>query len=312
MTVRRHLCAALALGLLLLGAGCADRDAVPTLAEMDEPLYVQGIQLKRQGRYPEALTAFLKVIDKRGARGAPESHVEAGVIFLNHAKDPIYASYHFRRYLELQPGSKQAELVRGMVNTAKREFARTLPGRPMDDQSVRLQSDEELATLRKENSELRAELATLRGGGAMPVSRAPRMITVPEEALAKPSAPPPVAAVIDAPPEGMIPRPASAPTPTSPAVVELPRSAPVAAPAQAAAPVVAPKPAPAAPPRSATGRTHVVAPKDTLYGISVKYYGHGRQVEAIYQANRDVMRDRTDVRPGMTLRLPAAEGGSRR
>jgi hypothetical protein len=320
MTVRRHLCAALALGLLLLGAGCADRDAVPTVAETDEPLYVQGIQLKRQGRYPEALTAFLKVIDKRGARGAPESHVEAGVIFLNHAKDPIYASYHFRRYLELQPGSKQAELVRGMVNTAKREFARTLPGRPMDDQSGRLQADEELATLRRENSELRAELATLRGGGAMPVSRAPRMITVPEEALAKPATPPPVAAVIDSPPEGLGLRPAPAPAPApvqapAPGVggstaVALPRAS-AAAPAVQAAPAQAPsKPATAARPGAA--RTHVVAPKDTLYGISVKYYGHGRQVEAIYQANRDVMRDRTDVRPGMTLRIPAAEGGGRR
>jgi phage tail protein X len=312
MTVRRHLCAALALGLLLLGAGCTDREAVPTLAETDEPLYVQGIQLKRQGRYPEALTAFLKVIDKRGARGAPESHVEAGVIFLNHAKDPVYASYHFRRYLELQPGSKQAELVRGMVNTAKREFARTLPGRPMDDQSVRLQSDEELATLRRENAELRAELATLRGGGAMPVPRAPRMITVPEEALGKPAAPPPVAAVIDAPPEGMVPRPA--PAAVGPAVVELPRPAPASPPAQATAPVAASKPAPAPPAaaRPAGTRTHVVVPKDTLYGLSVKYYGHGRQVEAIYQANRDVMRDRTDVRPGMTLRLPPAESGARR
>src|SRR5512140_1395091 len=144
MTVRRHISAAIALCVLLLGAGCTDRNNAPMPAEMDEPLYVEGIQLKRQGRYPEALSAFLKVIDKRGARSAPESHVEAGVIFLNHSKDPIYACYHFRRYLELQPNSKQAELVRGMVNSAKREFARTLPGRPMDDQSVRMQTDEEI------------------------------------------------------------------------------------------------------------------------------------------------------------------------
>ena len=82
MTVRRHISAAFALCVLLLGAGCTDRDNAPMPAEMDEPLYVQGIQLKRQGRYPEALSAFLKVIDKLGARSAPESHVEAGVIFL--------------------------------------------------------------------------------------------------------------------------------------------------------------------------------------------------------------------------------------
>jgi nucleoid-associated protein YgaU len=53
-----------------------------------------------------------------------------------------------------------------------------------------------------------------------------------------------------------------------------------------------------------------VAAKDTLYGISVKYYGNGRQVEAIYQANRDVMKDRTDLRPGMVLKIPAPEAAS--
>ncbi|MEI6465254.1 MAG: LysM peptidoglycan-binding domain-containing protein [Verrucomicrobiota bacterium] len=302
MTVRRTLCAAFALGVLLLGAGCSDRDSVPTISEIDEPLYVQGLQLKRQGRYPEALTAFLKVIDKRGARSAPESHVEAGVIFLDHAKDPIYASYHFRRYLELQPNSKQAEFVRGKVTAAKREFARSIPGRPMEDQSVRMQSDDEVATLRRENAELRAELATLRGGGAMPVPRAPRMITVPEEALTPSAVLPPVATVVDAPPASTPVRPAMpADRPPPPGVqVQAPAPSPVATPA--------PKPAPPRPAPAAAGRTHLVAQKDTLYGISVKYYGNGRQVEAIYQANRDVMKDRTDVRPGMTLKLPAGEG----
>lgn len=309
MTVRRILSAAFALGVLLLGAGCSDRENIPAIAEVDEPFYVQGMQLKRQGRYPEALTAFLKVIDKRGARSAPESHVEAGVIFLDHAKDPIYASYHFRRYLELQPNSKQAEFVRGKVTAAKREFARSIPGRPMDDQSVRMQSDEEVATLRRENAELRAELATLRGGGAMPVPRAPRMITVPEEALTPSAVPPPApATIVDVPA-------VSAPARTTPPA-ERPPPPGFQLQAQAAPPAVAqtqPKaqaPKPVTPPRTAptSGRTHTVAPKETLYGISVKYYGNGRQVEAIYQANREVMKDRTDVRPGMTLKLPAGEG----
>jgi len=298
MTVRRHISAAFALCVLLLGAGCGERDGAPMPAEMDEPLYVQGIQLKKQGRYPEALSAFLKVIDKRGARSSPESHVEAGVIYLNHSKDPIYACYHFRRYLELQPNSKQAELVRGMVNTAKREFARSLPGRPMDDQSVRMQNDEEISTLRRENSELRAELATLRGGGVAPVSRSPRMITVPDEALSRPATTPPVASVVESG------------EPVAPART---MSAAPAIQVPVPAPSTPTKPSPAASrPATAAPRSHVVAPKDTLYGISVKYFGNGRQVEAIYQANREVMKDRTDVRPGMVLKIPALPGASPR
>lgn len=293
MTVRRQICAAFALCVLLLGAGCSDRDSAPMPAETDEPLYVQGMQLKKQGRNPEALSAFLKVIDKRGARSAPESHLEAGVIFLIHSKDPIYACYHFRRYLELAPNSKQAELVRGMVNEAKREFAKSLPGRPMDSQSVRMQNDEEVSTLRRENSELRAELATLRGGGAAPISRTPRMITVPEEALSTPASPP-AATVVESAEPVVPPRATSAPA--------------VQPPAQTPPPLA--KTSPAARPTSAPTRTHVVAPKDTLYGISVKFYGNGRQVEAIYQANRNVMKDRTDVRPGMVLKIPPLPGAA--
>jgi nucleoid-associated protein YgaU len=63
-------------------------------------------------------------------------------------------------------------------------------------------------------------------------------------------------------------------------------------------------------PTAPAGRTHTVAPKETLYGISVRYYGNGKQVDAIYQANRDQMRSREDVRPGMVLRLP--EGAAKR
>ena len=81
MTVRRIWFIAVALLMaLLLNAGCGDRGGVPLGAETDDAYYVQGVQLKRQNRNPEALTLFLKVIDKRGERGAAESHLQAGEI----------------------------------------------------------------------------------------------------------------------------------------------------------------------------------------------------------------------------------------
>ncbi len=55
---------------LLLGAGCRDRDGALLPAETDEPLFVQGMQLKKLDRNAEALNAFLKVIEKRGERAA--------------------------------------------------------------------------------------------------------------------------------------------------------------------------------------------------------------------------------------------------
>jgi tetratricopeptide (TPR) repeat protein len=300
MTVRRTFSVVTACLAVFAGVACSDRDGVPLPAETDEPYYVQGKQLMRQGRNPEALTSFLKVIDRRGERGAAESHLEAGFIYLNHTKDPVEAYHHFRKYLDLQPNSKEAVRVRGMVEAAKREFARTLPARPLDDQSLKMQADDALERLRRENEELRAQIATLRGSSAVPVTRAAPMITLPEEAQPR-SSPPPAAAVVDPP------SPPATATRTAPAAG--PPFLPPAT-AQSGGPRMSAPSRPTTP----SGRTHTVAPKDTLYGISVKYYGNGRQVDAIYQANRDQMRSKEDVRPGMTLRLPALDGagGQRR
>ena len=299
MTVRRLFSVVTVCVTVLAGAGCSDRDRTPLPAETDEPYYVQGKQLVKQGRNPEALTSFLKVIDRRGERGAAESHLEAGFIYLNYTKDPVEAYHHFRKYLDLQPNSKEAVRVRGMVEAAKREFARTLPARPLDDQSVRMQAEETLERLRRENDELRAQINTLRGGTSSQLARAAPMITLPEEAQPRPAAPP-VATVVES---AVAPAPfpkAASPTATNTtpnAAITPPNSSRTATPSRPAAP---------------SGRTHTVAAKETLYGISMKYYGNGRQVDAIYQANRDQMRSREDVRPGMVLRLPATEGSSPR
>ena len=297
MTVCRILSVVTACFAVLAGAGCGDRDGAQLPAETDEPYYVQGKQLMRQGRNPEALTSFLKVIDRRGERGAAESHLEAGFIYLNHTKDPVAAYHHFRKYLDLQPNSKEAVRVRGMVEAAKREFARTLPARPLDDQSVKMQANDDIERLRRENEELRAQIATLRGTSTIPVTRAAPVITLP----AQPAGPtPPVAAVVNSPNPNT---PTSAPrtTPSTTTMFQPPAAQTPAA--RTSAPTR---------PATSSARTHTVAPKDTLYGISMKYFGNGRHVDAIYQANRDQMRSKEDVRVGMTLRLPNVEGGARR
>src|SRR5258706_11927144 len=102
----------------------------PMAVERDEPLYKQGLQLKQQGRNPEALVNFLKVVEKRGEQASAESHFEAGLIYLQHIKEYVEAIHHFQAYLALQPNSAQASHVRELVKTAKREFARGLPARP--------------------------------------------------------------------------------------------------------------------------------------------------------------------------------------
>jgi hypothetical protein len=60
-----------ALALLLFCGGCGG-DTGPMAPEVDEPLYRQALQRKREGNTQEALADYLRVIVKRpGARVPP-------------------------------------------------------------------------------------------------------------------------------------------------------------------------------------------------------------------------------------------------
>ena len=220
---------------LLLLAGCDGADRLALGTETNEPYYRQADQLKRQGRYQEALTAYLKVVEKRN-EDAPESHLEAGLIYQQYLKDPIYAIYHFRKYLELEPNSRQADLVRQRIDAAMRDFARTLPARPLEDQTLRLDLMGRIDDLQKQNLDLKEEIARLHQGATDPGGDSGTvMIPVPE------SAPPPAVtrnSLFNSPPAAAAARPVQ------------PLERPVA---------------PAAKPPPAAGRTHVVTQGETLY-----------------------------------------------
>ncbi len=122
--------------MLLSAAGCGGG---PTLtAETNDSSYARGQELLRQGHEQEALAAFLKVISTRGENDAPESHLQAGQLYAEKVKDPVAAIYHYRKFCELVPLSPQVAQVRQQIDAQLREFARTLPGQPFDNQSAGL------------------------------------------------------------------------------------------------------------------------------------------------------------------------------
>jgi nucleoid-associated protein YgaU len=53
---------------------------------------------------------------------------------------------------------------------------------------------------------------------------------------------------------------------------------------------------------AAGGKTHTVAPHETLYSISVKYYGNGKRVEDIAKLNG--ITDPNKIQVGQVLKLP--------
>lgn len=141
--------------LLVLVCACSPA-GVEVVSETDEKQYQLAQDFKNQGRVEEALSAFLRVIDAR--RDAPESHLEAGYIYLRTMKDPVRAIYHFDRYLQFKPQSPQATQVRQLIETAQKEFARQLPAQPYQGELDRIDLMELVKTLKQENDSLKRDL----------------------------------------------------------------------------------------------------------------------------------------------------------
>jgi LysM repeat protein len=123
------------------------------LSETDEKQYRLAHDYKLQGRTEDALSAFHRVIDAR--RDSPESHLEAGNIYLGELADPVRAIYHFDRYLQYKPQSPRAPQVRQLIETAQKEFARQLPAQPYKGGLQRMDLVE---VLKQENESLKQDL----------------------------------------------------------------------------------------------------------------------------------------------------------
>lgn len=281
------------LAFALAGVGCGPRESVALGAETDDSGYREGQQLVKQGRPSEALAAYLKVIARRGD-SAPDSYLDAGLIYKQHLKDPVRAIYFFRKYLEQQPNSRQAPLVRQQIEDAKREFGRTLPNQPLDSREVRMDGFDQRDRLERENEQLKAELSVLRSGrtGAGLSMPAPRAgVSDTREGRLTPTP------TTDGEPSPITLAPMQREAEPVATVQQQPQSPPTAGQGVRAKPTA---------PSAAGGRRHTVAPKESYWAIAKKYYGTATsaRVQAIIQANRDVLPADNVLKPGMELKIP--------
>ncbi len=277
-----------ALATLLFAAGCGRYDSSPFTAEIDEPGYRRGKDLLRQGRNQEALASFLKVVEKRGD-DAPESHLEIGILYQQHIKDPIAAIYHYRKFRELKRNSPQSDLVRQRIDAATREFARTLPGQPLENQTDKLDLLEKMDQLQRENFQLKEQLIGVRTQAVNAPRPSPAVATDTTDQLA-PLAINPAESPIAAAPE---PTPAPTPAPVPAPVVTTNRPA-----------VQTPSPPVPSPAVSTSYRRHVVAKGDTLFSLAQRYYGNRSRWRDIYAANRNVLPNESALKLGMELKIP--------
>jgi nucleoid-associated protein YgaU len=187
----RRMAGAVALAWLAVNTGCNRQGGdLEVVAETDEKQYQYAQQMLKEDRQAEALAAFLRVIKKR-EDDAPLSQLAAGELCLNVKNDPIEAIYHFQRYLEAEPNSEQAPMVRELVDTAKKDFLQHLPGQPYNGEYDRLELISEIASLKKENDQLRSQLGNGAAGqtggihlGTLPASPSDNIAVAPVSANA--------------------------------------------------------------------------------------------------------------------------------
>lgn len=130
--------------------------------ETEEPLYLKGQQCLREGKPGEALRHFLVLLDKRP--NATVTNLEVGRLFLQIEGDPIECIHYLRRYQALCPNSKQEPLVTQLIDAAKREYIKQLPGNinAMSDGATPENTDL-IRQLREENRLLRNRLMAHNG-----------------------------------------------------------------------------------------------------------------------------------------------------
>ena len=149
--------------VLALVYGCSESVTLEVLDETEDPIYRRAKDLLARDLNSEALSNFNKLIAKRDGI-APESHLEAGLIHLNHIKDPISAIYHFKRYIAIKQRERQSRQrdagmarVEDLVSTAKKELLMTV-----DAQDYRLKLLDTIEQLRDENESMKVQIQQFR------------------------------------------------------------------------------------------------------------------------------------------------------
>jgi nucleoid-associated protein YgaU len=165
-------------------------------------------------------------------------------------------------------------MVRELIDTAKKAFAKTLPGHPDTGYDDSVDLLDQIKSLKAENDNLRSQLAQQHPTGVSlqnppPItnfSQTPSLATTTTRRLSSPPAPPPVTPVT------AVPVTPAAPTPTQ------------------ASPIP---------------HTYTVVAGDTLSNISLKVYDTKSRWPDILNANHDQLpSEKSPLHVGMVLKIP--------
>lgn len=164
----------LMMSLIHLGGCDSSRKFVE---EREEPLFQEGQLCLQENRNEEAFNLFNRLLERRKS-ACPETHFELGQLYLRVKQDPIFAIYHFRCYLEKSPDGRLARVVVDLIDTAKKEFIRTLPlNDRYTENKEHLDLLDILKQVRAENDRLKVALAQVRLSNTLATHSTNNMVT---------------------------------------------------------------------------------------------------------------------------------------
>jgi len=158
MRKHRWLLWTIAIGWLPILFWCKHPKQAPS--EIEEPLFIEAQRCLRTDRTDEAFQLLNRLVEKRKAP-CPETHFQLGQLSVK--SDPIGAIYHFQRYLSQTTDGARSKIAMQLIETAKKEFARTLPlGNRTAETPEYIRLTEVLKQMREENTRLKEQLAQTR------------------------------------------------------------------------------------------------------------------------------------------------------
>lgn len=173
---------ALAMLCIACGSGCGRSDG--EAREARDRYLRRALAAKEAQDIDGAIEWCEKALERRPDLAL--AHRELGLMLDNYRQDPVAALYHYRRYLELRPDSKNREAVEKLIQHGRTAFAAQVAASPDEMQRGLKARDERIAALELEVVVLREQLAAAAPAIAAPSGK-PGVAAVPVAA-----SPPPV------------------------------------------------------------------------------------------------------------------------
>lgn len=164
---------------LLALCGC-EKDAKSTEAKEERsPLIKQGQAYMEIKDYGKAEAAFKQAIENDPRMARP--HLDLATIYHQYKPDYISSIFYYKRYLELRPDSEKTEFIQEQIEKVQIALANAIL-----TQSGAVKAIQELQQLRKENADLKRQLASQPKAAVQTAQRKSVTQTVPKSA--KPAA----------------------------------------------------------------------------------------------------------------------------